>query len=233
MENCDDAYGFPPYPVIQDHLHRGTAPTCAGSNDARPPAALTGLPSLLLRSSTMDWWQRLPRLVDETAAVRQAVAPEEALPVPSSRSMTEIDAAHRSGADQARPQRPGRPSAATSPGGPPPAPRLRHWSVMRPARDRRCRRGRAAVELQRRRLQQRRGGLRRARARRSRTTPTSRPSSRCSGRTRCCSSRSCRSGTSCTGATGTGRFAAIVFGLLRSLLVFELGRLRLRRAAPG
>ena len=65
---------------------RRTAPTCAASNDARPPAALTGLPSLLLQSSTMDWWQRLPRLVDETAAMRRALGRRRRVRYRSSRA---------------------------------------------------------------------------------------------------------------------------------------------------
>jgi putative flippase GtrA len=69
MENCDDAYGFPPYPVIQDFLHSRHGADLRGAERRTTAAALAGIPSLLLKSSTMDWWQRLPRLVDETAAL--------------------------------------------------------------------------------------------------------------------------------------------------------------------
>jgi dolichol-phosphate mannosyltransferase len=68
MENCDDAYGFPPYPVIQNFLHSRNGADLRSAERRTTAAALSGIPSLLVTSSTMDWWQRLPRLVDETAA---------------------------------------------------------------------------------------------------------------------------------------------------------------------
>jgi putative flippase GtrA len=79
MENCDDAYGFPPYPVIQDFLHSRNGADLRGAERRTTAAALAGVPSLLLKSSTMDWWQRLPRLVDEAAAVIK-LRREEAIP---------------------------------------------------------------------------------------------------------------------------------------------------------
>ncbi len=63
MSNSDDAYGFPPYPTIKEHLH-GT-----GEGDLRSVErlivreALTGLPASLLKSSTMDWSRRIPMMI--------------------------------------------------------------------------------------------------------------------------------------------------------------------------
>ncbi|MDX6377866.1 MAG: hypothetical protein QOE98_2169 [Gaiellaceae bacterium] len=79
MENCDDAYGFPPYPVIQDFLHSRNGSDLRAAERRTTAAALAGVPSLLLKSSTMDWWQRLPRLVDEAAALVK-LRREEAIP---------------------------------------------------------------------------------------------------------------------------------------------------------
>ncbi len=73
LSNCDDAYGFPPYPSIKEFLH-GT-----GDFDLRPVEqsivrrALTGLPASLLQSSTMDWSHRIPMMVSQRGAPRSVV----------------------------------------------------------------------------------------------------------------------------------------------------------------
>ena len=60
LENCEDAYGFPPYPEIKHLLYQ------TSERDLRPlernvvATALSGLPAVLLRSSTRDWWRELP-----------------------------------------------------------------------------------------------------------------------------------------------------------------------------
>ena len=46
MENCDDAYGFPPYPVIQDFLHSRHGADLRGVERRTTAAALAGIPSL-------------------------------------------------------------------------------------------------------------------------------------------------------------------------------------------
>jgi dolichol-phosphate mannosyltransferase len=68
VENSDDAYGFPPYHDIK-HLLFQTADT-----DLRPleqatiANAVAGLPAVLLRSSTRDWWREIPIYVGISAA---------------------------------------------------------------------------------------------------------------------------------------------------------------------
>jgi putative flippase GtrA len=64
MANCDDAYGFPPYPVIQDFLHSRNGLDLRAAERRTTASALTGVPATLLESSTMNWWEHLPRLVD-------------------------------------------------------------------------------------------------------------------------------------------------------------------------
>ncbi len=72
MANCEDSYGFPPYESIKEFLYG------SGSGDLRPlerntvASALHGKPATLLRSNTRDWWQRVPALVQGTAAYRSA-----------------------------------------------------------------------------------------------------------------------------------------------------------------
>jgi putative flippase GtrA len=59
LENCADAYGFPPYSHIEHFLNNG------GGRDLRIDErkiiadALDGVGTTLLRSSTMDWWREL------------------------------------------------------------------------------------------------------------------------------------------------------------------------------
>lgn len=63
MENCDDAYGFPPYPLIAEYLYtrRGIDLRVAERRAVR--GALASAPATLLRSTSMDWWQRVPELM--------------------------------------------------------------------------------------------------------------------------------------------------------------------------
>jgi glycosyltransferase involved in cell wall biosynthesis len=69
--NCEDAFGFPPYPAIEAFLRHN------GSGDLREiergliARALDGVPATLLKSETMDWWERLPSLMRTAPTPRQ------------------------------------------------------------------------------------------------------------------------------------------------------------------
>ena len=63
MENCDDAYGFPPYPLIAEFLHTPPRRRPAHRRARRGRARSPGSSALLLRSTTMDWWQRVPLIM--------------------------------------------------------------------------------------------------------------------------------------------------------------------------
>lgn len=67
MANCEDAYGFPPYPVIAPYLQRGAGggDLCSAEREI-VARALDGIPTTVLRSETMDWAQRLPDLLEAT-----------------------------------------------------------------------------------------------------------------------------------------------------------------------
>jgi dolichol-phosphate mannosyltransferase len=68
MANCEDAYGFPPYPVIAPFLHsRGTVDLRATEREI-VGRALVSAPAMLLRSETMDWCERLGGLFTGAAA---------------------------------------------------------------------------------------------------------------------------------------------------------------------
>jgi hypothetical protein len=63
MSNCEDAYGFPPYSEIEGSLRRRNGSDLKQVERAIVASALSGLPTSLLRSETMDWWCRLPGVV--------------------------------------------------------------------------------------------------------------------------------------------------------------------------
>jgi len=72
LENCDDAYGFPPYPVIHELLHGRRAADLQAAERTTVERAISGHTTLLLRSSTMDWWQRLPQIMGAAGVPRVA-----------------------------------------------------------------------------------------------------------------------------------------------------------------
>jgi putative flippase GtrA len=79
LENCDDAYGFPPYPVIHELLHGRRAVDLQAAERTTVERAISGHTTLLLRSSTMDWWQRLPQIMGGWPIVAAPVAAEPVL----------------------------------------------------------------------------------------------------------------------------------------------------------
>lgn len=63
LQNCEDAYGFPPYPAIEDYLHGVNEADLRVVERGIITAAIGPLPATLIRSRTMDWAQRIPGLV--------------------------------------------------------------------------------------------------------------------------------------------------------------------------
>jgi hypothetical protein len=74
MANSEDSYGFPPYESIKDFLYSSERGDLRPLERATVASALMGKSATLLRSSTRDWWQRVPALVRGTAAQRAATA---------------------------------------------------------------------------------------------------------------------------------------------------------------
>jgi dolichol-phosphate mannosyltransferase len=69
LENCEDAYGFMPYPVIAPFLHRSNGSSLKPIERSIVASALAGRTALLLKSETMDWWQRLPQALRRGSAL--------------------------------------------------------------------------------------------------------------------------------------------------------------------
>jgi putative flippase GtrA len=63
IANCDDAYGFPPYPLIAEFLYTRNGVDLREAERAAVGSALVGMPATLLRSTSMDWWQRVPAVM--------------------------------------------------------------------------------------------------------------------------------------------------------------------------
>ena len=64
MDNCDDAYGFPPYPLIAHLLYTRAGVDLRAVERQVVQDALEGVPATLLRSTSMDWYQRVPELME-------------------------------------------------------------------------------------------------------------------------------------------------------------------------
>lgn len=76
-ENSDDAYGFPPYHDIKHLLYQTADTDLRPLEQATVAKAVAGLPAVLLRSSTRDWWREIPIYMGLSAAGSTA-APQPA-----------------------------------------------------------------------------------------------------------------------------------------------------------
>jgi dolichol-phosphate mannosyltransferase len=63
LANADDAYGFPPYPALADQLSSWGGKDLHEAEKAIVTSAVQELPGVHLKSSSYDWYKRLPKLV--------------------------------------------------------------------------------------------------------------------------------------------------------------------------
>jgi dolichol-phosphate mannosyltransferase len=70
LENCEDAYGFPPYDQIEQFLHSRNGTDLRVAERSIIGTALRGRPATLLASSTMDWYKRLPGVISSGHSVQ-------------------------------------------------------------------------------------------------------------------------------------------------------------------
>jgi glycosyltransferase involved in cell wall biosynthesis len=86
IENSEDAYGFPPYPALEQFLHSRNGRNLQAEERQILASALSSVPAIVLRSESMDWWQRVAALVGLAVADPEPepvpAAAIEALPVP-------------------------------------------------------------------------------------------------------------------------------------------------------
>jgi dolichol-phosphate mannosyltransferase len=86
VENSEDAYGFPPYPALERFLHSRNGRNLQSEERQILASALSSVPAIVLRSESMDWWQRVSALaglsVDHPEPEPAHAGVIEALPVP-------------------------------------------------------------------------------------------------------------------------------------------------------
>ncbi len=63
LANCEDAYGFPPYSDIEHVLHSSNGSDWRAVEREIIARALAPTTATVLRSETMDWYERLPALL--------------------------------------------------------------------------------------------------------------------------------------------------------------------------
>ncbi|HEY3310554.1 MAG TPA: hypothetical protein VGK00_02835 [Anaerolineales bacterium] len=70
LENCEDAYGFPPYEHLKEflYLHNGTDLRAMEHTIIR--SALQNLPATVIRSTNLNWWSQIPLFVGEKEVAR-------------------------------------------------------------------------------------------------------------------------------------------------------------------
>jgi hypothetical protein len=70
VRNAEDAYGFPPYPIIADALSKWEEHDLHPDEQAIVAQALKGIPAIRLRDPKFNWWQRLPVIAQYSPATQ-------------------------------------------------------------------------------------------------------------------------------------------------------------------
>ncbi len=86
LQNCEDAYGFPPYADIKEFLYCHFGRDLHEQEQAIIRQALGQLPASVIRSSSMNWWSQIPAYVnseqvstDIARALQVEIAPHSRL----------------------------------------------------------------------------------------------------------------------------------------------------------
>jgi putative flippase GtrA len=77
VNNAEDAYGFPPYPILADALSRWNGEDLHPQEQAIVDESLKRIPTVRLRDPKFNWWQRLPHLADLASGSRQFAAADD------------------------------------------------------------------------------------------------------------------------------------------------------------
>jgi hypothetical protein len=67
VRNAEDAYGFPPYPILADSLSRWNGEDLHPQEQAIVDEALKAIPTIRLRDPKFNWWQRLPVIAQNSS----------------------------------------------------------------------------------------------------------------------------------------------------------------------
>jgi hypothetical protein len=77
VNNAEDAYGFPPYPILADSLSRWNGEDLHPQEQAIVDKALERIPTVRLRDPKFNWWQRIPVVTNLPTAPRQFAAADD------------------------------------------------------------------------------------------------------------------------------------------------------------
>ncbi|HEX8990497.1 MAG TPA: glycosyltransferase family 2 protein [Anaerolineales bacterium] len=65
LQNCEDAYGFPPYDALKEFLYVRQGVDLREKEQQIIRQAMGGLPATVVRSNTFGWWSRIPTFFDD------------------------------------------------------------------------------------------------------------------------------------------------------------------------
>ncbi len=74
LQNCEDAYGFPPYEDLKEFLYCGDGVDLREKEHAIIRQALGNLPATVIRSSSLDWWSQIPAFVNNDGVAKDIAA---------------------------------------------------------------------------------------------------------------------------------------------------------------
>ncbi len=74
INNGEDAYGFPPYPVLAGSLSRWDEKDLHPAEQAIIGEALNSIPTIRLRDPQFNWWQKLPVIADTFSSASSELA---------------------------------------------------------------------------------------------------------------------------------------------------------------
>src|SRR5215208_3729211 len=77
VRNAEDAYGFPPYPILADSLSTWQGQDLHPQEQAIVDDALQSIPTVRLRDPKFNWWQRLPIASNLSSGSRQFAAADD------------------------------------------------------------------------------------------------------------------------------------------------------------
>lgn len=77
VSNAEDAYGFPPYPILADSLSRWNGEDLHPQEQSIVDEALKRIPTVRLRDPKFNWWQRIPTVTNLSIGSRQFAAADD------------------------------------------------------------------------------------------------------------------------------------------------------------
>ena len=77
VKNAEDAYGFPPYPILADSLSKWNGEDLHPQEQAIVDQALEQIPTVRLRDPKFNWWQRIPVVMNISTGSRQFAAADD------------------------------------------------------------------------------------------------------------------------------------------------------------